>query len=163
MKAFVERLFEEMELSLKEVAKEASSEIQKAEKCGRVVHAILLKLKRFMSGYQFNDSTEEIRFFKEYKPLFYKEMIFYSELTYFESRRPLGNKDIVKGYYHHAMDQIQDFFARKHQLYIYHQLDRLIWMSSCFCEAPNQYLLSRITPLILILLFQLPTVVSLPK
>ena len=58
MKAFVERLFEEMELSLKEVAKEASSEIQKAEKCGRVVHAILLKLKRFMSGYQFNDSTE---------------------------------------------------------------------------------------------------------
>ena len=124
MKAFVERLFEEMELSLKEVAKETSNEIQKAEKSGRAVHAILLKLKKFMSGYQFSDSAEEIMFFKEYKPLFYKELIFYSELTYIESRRPIGKKELVKGYYHHVMDQIQDFFARNHQLYIYHQLER---------------------------------------
>ncbi|MCE7053675.1 RteC domain-containing protein [Algoriphagus sp. AGSA1] len=124
MKAFVEKLFEEMELSLKEVAKETSSEIQKAEKSGRAVHAILLKLKLFMGGYQFADSTEEIKFFKEYKPLFYKELIFYSELTYIESRRPIGKKELIKSYYHHVMDQIQDFFARNHQLYIYHQLDR---------------------------------------
>ena len=131
MKAFVERLFEEMELSLKEVAKETSNEIQKAEKCGRAVHAILLKLKEFMSGYQFSDTSEEITFFKKYKPLFYKELIFYSELTYIESRRPIGKKEQIKGYYHHVMDQIQDFFARNHQLYIYHQLDRTR-TNSCF-------------------------------
>lgn len=124
MKAFVERLFEEMELSLKEMAKETSNEMQKAEKCGRAVYAILLRLKKFVNGYQFADSGEEIRFFKEYKPLFYKELIFYSELTYIESIRPIGKKELIKGYYHHVMDQIQDFFARNHQLYIYHQLDR---------------------------------------
>ncbi|MDR7131670.1 hypothetical protein J2X69_004034 [Algoriphagus sp. 4150] len=124
MKAFVETLFEEMELSLKEVAEGTSNEIQKAEKSGRAVHAILLRLKNFISGYKFADSPEEIRFFKEYKPLFYKELIFYSELTYIESRRPIGKKELIKGYYHHVMDQIQDFFARNHQLYIYHQLDR---------------------------------------
>ena len=45
MKAFVERLFEEMELSLKEVVKETSNEIQKAEKCCQEINAILIRLK----------------------------------------------------------------------------------------------------------------------
>ncbi|TXE13496.1 RteC domain-containing protein [Algoriphagus aquimarinus] len=124
MKAFVETLFMEMEESLKRVTKETFNELQKVERCGRVVNGILIKLKAFMSTYQFVNSEEEILFFKEYKPTFLKELIFYSELTYLESKKPIGKKEQVKNYYHHMMDQMQDFFARNHQLYIYHQLDR---------------------------------------
>lgn len=124
MKAFIESLFVEMEESLKRVTKETFNELQKVERCGRAVNCIFVKLKLFMSGYQFKNSEEEILFFKEYKPLFLKALIFYSELTYLEAKKPIGKKEQVKNYYHHMMDQMQDFFARNHQLYIYHQLDR---------------------------------------
>jgi hypothetical protein len=124
MKAFVETLFEEMEESLKQVARETSNELQKAERCSRTVNAALLRLKHFMVGYKFTDLDEEIYFFKEYKPLFFKELIFYSELTYIESKKPIGKKEQMKSYYPHVMNQIQEFFVRNHQLYIYHQLER---------------------------------------
>ncbi|SFT96249.1 RteC protein [Algoriphagus locisalis] len=124
MKAFVERLFGEMELSLKEVAKETSNEIQKAERCCQVINAILIRLKEFMAGYTFRDGEEEILFFKEYKPLLFKELIFYSELTYIEAKKPIGKKEQIKSYFPHVLDQIQEFFVRNHQLYIYYQLGK---------------------------------------
>ncbi|PZX57610.1 RteC protein [Algoriphagus ratkowskyi] len=124
MKAFIDTLFVEMEESLKRVTKETFTELQTVERCGRAVNGILIKLKVSMSGYQFKNLEEEVLFFKEYKPMFLKELIFYSELTYLESKKPIGKKEQVKNYYHHMMDQMQDFFARNHQLYIYHQLDR---------------------------------------
>lgn len=124
MKAFVEALFVEMELSLKEVSKETSNGLQKAERCCQVVNAILIRLKEFMAGYTFRDAHEEIQFFKEYKPLLFKELIFYSELTYIEAKKPIGKKEEIKSYYPHVLDQIQEFFVRNHQLYIYYQLGK---------------------------------------
>ena len=124
MKAFTEKLLEEMEQSLNQVAGETSHELQKAERSGRAVNSILLRLKEFMSDYEFHDVEEEILFYKYYKPLFFKELIYFSELTYMASKRPIGGKEKVKQFYHQLVEQYQDFFARNHQLYIYHQLDR---------------------------------------
>lgn len=125
MKAFVETLFEEMEQSLKQVSRETSNRLQKAERCCQVVNSILIRLKEFMIGYTFRDVEEEIVFFKEYKPLFFKELIFYSELTYIEAKKPIGKKEQVKSYFPHVLDQIQEFFVRNHQLYIYYQLGKI--------------------------------------
>ncbi|WP_339870410.1 RteC domain-containing protein [uncultured Algoriphagus sp.] len=124
MKAFVETLFMEMEESLKRVTKETFNELQKAERCGRAVNAILVRLREFMLNYEFRDLEEEISFFKHYKPMFLMELIYFSELIYLEANKPIGKKEQVKNYYHHVMDKFQEFFARNHQLYIYHQLER---------------------------------------
>lgn len=124
MKAFSEKLLEEMEKTLNRLAGECSNELQKAERCGKAVNAILIQLREYMTGYQFGDQEDEILFFKYYKPLFFKELIFYSELAYLESSKPVGEKEKIKSFYHHVVDQYQDFFARNHQLYIYHQLER---------------------------------------
>jgi hypothetical protein len=124
MKAFVEALFVEMEQSLKEVSRETSNGLQKAERCCQVINKILIRLKEYMAGYTFRDQEEEIRFFKEYKPLLFKELIFYSELAYIEAKKPIGKKEQVKSYYPHVLDQIQEFFVRNQQLYIYYQLGK---------------------------------------
>ncbi|OOG76440.1 RteC domain-containing protein [Algoriphagus sp. A40] len=124
MKAFAEKLLEEMEKTLNQLARESSNELQKAERCGKAVNTILIQLREYMTGYQFGDQEDEILFFKYYKPLFFKELIFYSELAYLESSKPVGEKEKIKIFYHHVVDQYQDFFARNHQLYIYHQLER---------------------------------------
>lgn len=102
---------------------ETSNELRKAERCGKAVNAILLQLKVYMKDYQFQGREEEVLFFKYYKPLFFKELIFYSELAYLEAKRPIGEKEKIKGFYHHMIDQYQEFFSRNHQLYIYHQLE----------------------------------------
>lgn len=124
MKAYIEKLLEEMEQSLNDIANESSNELQKAERCGRTINEVLLRLKEFIASYEFLNEEEEIQFFKIYKPQLFHELIYYSELTYIESKRPIGKTETVKSYYHQVIDQIQEFFARNHQLYIYHQLDR---------------------------------------
>ncbi|MEB2777317.1 RteC domain-containing protein, partial [Algoriphagus sp. D3-2-R+10] len=113
-----------MEQSLKIVSRETSNGLQKAERCCQVINEILIRLKEFMTGYTFPDTEEEILFFKEYKPMLFKELIFYSELTYIEAKKPIGQKEQIKSFYPHVMDQIQEFFARNHQLYIYYQLGK---------------------------------------
>lgn len=124
MKAYIETLLEEVDRSIHRIANETSNELQKAERSSSTVNYNLLLLKEFMRDYKFLDVEEEVLFFKYYKPLFLKELIFYSELAYLESRKPNGEKEKIKQYYHHAIDRMQEFFARNHQLYIYHQLER---------------------------------------
>lgn len=124
MKEFVQRLLIEMELSIKEVSKETSHSLQKAERCCLVVNEILNRLKVFMVDYVFLNIEEEVLFFKNFKPSIYKELIFYSELIYIEAKKPIGKKEQIKSYFPHVLDQIQEFFIRNHQLYIYYQLGK---------------------------------------
>lgn len=142
MKAFAEKLLEEMEQSLNQVAEGTSNELQKAERSGRAVNSILLKLKEFMLSYKFQSREEEIKFFKYYNPMFSKELIYFSELTYLASKKPVGEKSKVKQFYHQVVDQYQDFFGRNHQLFIYHQLERE--------DLDHQFFLKESRPLSLI-------------
>lgn len=124
MKVFIDGLLDEMRQSLDLISRETVNELQKAERCGKHVNKILLQLRGFMEDYRFGDQKEEIQFFKYYKPQILGELIFYAELAYIESKMPIGEKEKIKSYFHHIIDQYQDFFGRNHQLYIYHQLDR---------------------------------------
>src|SRR5699024_10240331 len=58
---------------------------------------------------------------KEEKPLFLKEFIYYAELFYIESKRPVGDSEIQKQYLRSNLERIRIYFQRNNRLHTYYQ------------------------------------------
>src|SRR5699024_5228947 len=121
MLPFVNTLYNKMTESLRQVHVEQQSPVQKAEHAYRVTEQYLLQLKEYILSYDFKKQKEEIRFFKESKPLFLKEFIYYAELFYVESRRPVGDSDKQKTYFKSNLERIRIYFQRNNYLYTYYR------------------------------------------
>lgn len=121
MLPFVEDLYNKMSEALMQVHIEQEGLIQQAERAYHVTTEYLLELKEFILSYAFKEQEEEIRFFKEEKPLFLKEFIYYAELFYIESRRPVGDSDAQKKYLKSNLERIRIYFQRNNYLHTYYR------------------------------------------
>jgi hypothetical protein len=131
-----------MSEALNQIAIETDNMLLRAEQSYHVVQAALRDVKLFVTDYSFADEAEEINFFKEIKPMFLKELIFYYELFFFEASRPVGNKDVLVAYYNKVMERIRMFFERNQELYTYYRTGK-----TCFDEL--YFLSGADTPLLL--------------
>nr|WP_067054233.1 RteC domain-containing protein [Mucilaginibacter sp. L294] len=121
MDKITESLLAAMHLELQKTAVEIDDKLQQAEKSFNVVEQHIQKLKEFISTYSFGTSEEEIRFFKEIKPQFLKELIYFSEVFYIEAGKPLGSEAKQKVYFEQYLMTIEVFFDRNQQLYNYYR------------------------------------------
>jgi hypothetical protein len=95
------------------------------------------ELKTFILEYTFTDQAEEIKFFKELKPKFLRELIYYSELFELEANRPVGDADVQAGYYKHVMERVRLFFERNSQLYNYYRSGKTNFDEQFFKRGAN--------------------------
>ena len=98
MLAFVDDLYDKMTESVNQELVEQENVLQQAEHACHVVGEYMLELKQLILAHVFQDNDEEIYFFKEEKPRFLNEFIYYSELFYIESNMPVGKDELQKGY-----------------------------------------------------------------
>lgn len=89
---FTTKLNDEMTSTLNKVMMQGSEDYEFAHECYRVIYDIMIKLKNYIQGYQFQDKQEEILFFKEIKPSFHSQLIYYIELMHIQARKPAGNE-----------------------------------------------------------------------
>lgn len=121
MLPFIDTLYNEMNESLMQVHIEQEDLIPQAEQAYHITEEYILKLKEFILSYAFKNQEEEVRFFKEEKPLFLKEFIYYAEMFYIESKRPVGDSEIQKAYLKGNLERIRIYFQRNNYLYTYHR------------------------------------------
>lgn len=121
---FTESLYEEMEERLREAVLVSDNLLQRAQRSIIVVRTALQQLKANVLEEGFADHAEEIRFFKEIKPRFLKQMIFFQELFVFEEKRPVGVKEELLAYYREAIIHISLFFSRHEEIRNYYRLGR---------------------------------------
>jgi hypothetical protein len=122
MEHFKNELWNEYQASLQEINSSSLNTYQKASAYLKLSRTTLSKIEVFLSEHSFKDDEEEIHFFKEIKPLFLKEVIYHSELFYFESNRPAHSKPKIQ---HFIKDQLLllDAFINKHKsFYNYYRL-----------------------------------------
>ncbi len=124
MRAFTEKEWVGMQEALQQIAIAAENKLQWAEKSYQVIEASLEKIKGFILDYRFKGQAEEIRFFKEVKPQFLAELIYYMKVFYIEADKPLGDKAAQVAYCKQAMEHINHFFERNHTFYIYYRMAR---------------------------------------
>lgn len=138
MKTFTTKLQEEMERELQLVAAESGELLQRAQGSFMIVKEALQKLKEYIHETGFRNKDEEIAFFKQIKPGFHKELIYWAELMYIETNKPAGNKKILKEYYAKVLEYINIYFKRNQLLYTYYKMghtskDELLFMRETNC------------------------------
>lgn len=121
---FTNRLLSEMNEALEQITFESANTLQRAEKSYLAIQVIIEQLKVYVVEYVFKDMEEEIHFFKEIKPLFIKELIYYTELFYIETNKPVGSAEVIKTYYASCLHRMQVFFERNQYLYLYYRTGR---------------------------------------
>lgn len=118
--AFASSEYEAMNQGLNRIVIEAANDLQKAEQSCLIVQRSLENLKEFLNAFTFPDRQGEIHFFKEIKPRFYKELIYFKELFYVDSGKPVSSQEELQRYYLEEMDRVRKFFERNHDLHIYY-------------------------------------------
>jgi len=121
MEKYTSDLLADMHIGLQKVALEAENNLQLAERSYNLVESKIELLKDYIIKYPFKDKGQEITFFKEIKPLFQKEMIYYLELFSIEAGKPQGTKKMLKSYYNKHLIAIELFFTRNQKFYNYYQ------------------------------------------
>jgi len=121
MEKFSTELLAEMHNGLQTIAMNALHPLQNAERSYYLLENIMHRLKAFFNGYSFKDETEEIRFFKEIKPAFLSEQIYFEQVYSLEVSRPVGPAAAIRKYYKRAMNRINAFFDKHRQFHTYYR------------------------------------------
>lgn len=137
MKAFSDRLYQQMNSALRSISIEANSMLKQAEGSYRTVQEAMQELKNFILHYSFKDEQEEIYFFKDIKPRFLKELIFFEELYYIESGRPVASKKEIERYLNTHLTHINQFFRRNNHLYTYYLMGETYKDEQYFTRQPS--------------------------
>ncbi|PSK90794.1 RteC domain-containing protein [Taibaiella chishuiensis] len=121
---YTRSLLATMEKEIHEITINAENAIIRSEQSYRSAVLTIRKLNEFIADYNFKDSKEEISFFKEVKPQFVKEAIYFKELYYLESDKPMGRKKILRKYYIGIQSKVYQYLERNKSLYNYYKSDK---------------------------------------
>ena len=124
MDKFVNDLYVRMQESLQEAAFQSENALQRAERSLQTAEAALRSLRRFVEEYSFRDQKEEIRYFKEIKPRFLRELIYHREIFYAEAGKPVADKDSELRYFRQCIERLKPFFERNQILYMYYRMGK---------------------------------------
>lgn len=122
---FSDHLYARMNEGLQRIAIESENQLQRADQSCRAVEAALEELKEFTRDYTFKDTQAEITFFKEIKPRFLKELLYFIELFYLEAFKPVGSRDMQRAYLRQAADRVAVYFDRNQLLYAYYRMNQV--------------------------------------
>ncbi|UEG54899.1 RteC domain-containing protein [Mucilaginibacter daejeonensis] len=81
----------------------------------------MAKLKNYISSYVFQDTDEEIEFFKVVKPRFYSKYIYFISVYNFLMKRPTGAEDHLKEYIYSELADLKRYFDHNAAFYQYYR------------------------------------------
>ena len=79
------------------------------------------ELREFIHQYTFQDTDEEIEFFKITKPFILSKLIYFNDVYLLEIRKPNGSKEVLKEYYKKKQIAITEFCNANLDFYQYYR------------------------------------------
>lgn len=142
MKQFVEKLQEEVEPYLQKNDVQANVKLEKVKSGIFLLEDIFRKLKTFVvEEYEFKNEAEEIMFFKEYKPKFFSNLIFYRKVNNLEMNRPTGGRKVQQEYFRKELEHINDYFNKNKDFYHYYRSGNTFMDETFFLRGRNPEIL----------------------
>ena len=121
MKLFSESLLAELEQQLEIIHSQMQEPILYAEQAIKMLIAILEKLKTKFLNHQFENKSEEIDFFRNVKPQFAANLIYYNDIYNIETNKPFGSKKAIRKYYNAEVIKLETFFKENVEFYKYYR------------------------------------------
>jgi len=113
MKTITERFYRALESQLAET-KTTSDAV-------RICKKAMAKLKKYVLSYAFQSTADEIRFFKEVKPLFYSKYIYFISVHNYQMQKPAGSENIQQDYIQMHLAELKTFFDHNRAFYAYYR------------------------------------------
>lgn len=121
MKKFSDSLSSELEAQLESIHCRYHDPVVYSEHAINVLVRTLEKLKSFFLKYDFQNKAEEITFFRDIKPRFASQLIYYNELYNMATNKPFGSKKTVRKYYANELKKLKSFFDENTAFYKYYR------------------------------------------
>ncbi|MGE0567006.1 MAG: RteC domain-containing protein [Bacteroidia bacterium] len=121
MQKYSDTLYYELEEQLKFISLETDSILKVSELCIDVIQASLAKLKSFIIKYKFRSQGEEIKFFKDIKPLFCSKLFYHISVYNIETHKPNGGHKVTKKYLQNELDKLKRYFDTNLEFYKYYR------------------------------------------
>lgn len=115
------RLLKQLETELEEIIYQDLSPIKKLSSQLKIIRQSLKKLKNFIDDHPFTSDLDEIMFFKDIKPEFYKWQIYFNEIYIIQENIPLTNIETQRQYFENELIFVQRFFRENSFLYEYYK------------------------------------------
>lgn len=138
MMQYTQRALSSLNQALAEVAMQTENGLQMAERSCQIIQSTIRELKKFIHDYTFKDQQEEILFFKEIKPQFIRELIYFTELYYIEANKPIGDRNVLEAYYRQVIQRNRMYFERNQALYVYYLSGKTIYDSLYFLRESDE-------------------------
>jgi hypothetical protein len=122
MKIFTERLYNALENELYILSLERKPECLRLKGAVRICKKAMTILKRYISNYFFDNLEEEICFFKQIKPLFYSQYIYYISIYNFHIKQPAGTREDLNQFITTELGDLKRFFDNNRAFYQYYRL-----------------------------------------
>jgi len=115
-----ETLFNELVANLNEIATEREIIIRSGRSVVLITE-VLSNLRILIKQQGFQDTEEEIHFYKFIKPKFHALYVYHASLFNIESDKPIGSKKTRRRYFHNELRRIDNFFYHHLELYKYYR------------------------------------------
>src|SRR5246127_551894 len=121
MQAFVDKLTTEIEDQIRFIEQENDIILKRSELSFEICKKVMDQLKSFILKYKFKSTAEEIKFFRDMKPLFYSKLIYHLSIYNIETKRPNGGDKILKKYLINELDKLKRYFDHNLDFYKYYR------------------------------------------
>ena len=139
MNQFLIDLQNNMEVAMHAIAAESEHDLEMAIRNRECLNYTIETLNNFVRDYEFESQQDEIRFFKEQRPLFFSEFIYWNELAFFEANIPVGKKWQIE-FLKKGLLRINDYIERNRELYKYYKQQETILDAMLFVRYPDKKL-----------------------
>jgi hypothetical protein len=121
MTDFISSLQDQIDKELLSIENNEETLLQVAHLSMLAVEKVLTELRNYIHHYSFENTTEEIRFYKEVEPSFHARLIYYVRLYQVETCKPMGGNEELVIFYKDEMKRIYQFFTDNKELYRYYR------------------------------------------
>lgn len=116
------KLYAELLQTLEMIESENTSGIiESYEKSLMEIDQSIRQLKSLVNSVPFPSIAEEVYFFKEIKPLFAAQFIYYSKILSLEAAKPNAGQYVLKEYYESELKQLKNFVEDHGDFYEYYR------------------------------------------
>ncbi|MGN6637686.1 MAG: RteC domain-containing protein [Mucilaginibacter sp.] len=119
---YSEKLYEDLESALAMIKLRKDRRFKHLEESVRIAMQYFTKLREFFKTNPPLEKNDQIRFFKEVKPKFKCLVLFHQQVLSLESRKPVGNKDLITAYYLDELKVLTHYFESHLDFYRYTRL-----------------------------------------
>ncbi|MGN6398690.1 MAG: RteC domain-containing protein [Mucilaginibacter sp.] len=120
---YSEKLYDDLQSALAAIRLRNDRRFMQLEQSLKTALQSFIKLRDFYRTNPLTDRSEQLRFFKEVKPKFKCLVLFHQQALGMESRKPVGDKQVITDYYLAELKILTHYFEAHMDFYRYIRLD----------------------------------------